>query len=624
MCGISAVVGNLASREAETLVEALHAPIRHRGPDGEGFLYIDESMHAAARSAEARTRVALAFRRLKIVDLSEAAAQPLRTTRGTSWIIFNGEIYNYRELRGELVARGHEFRSSGDAEVALAAYEEWGANCFARFDGMWGMVIADLAQRRVVISRDRLGIKPLYWCRHGDAFLFASEIKQILNATQRREMNEPLVARYLRGNRIPVYDETFFAGIRSMPEATYAVIDLDGRAEAAPAFVPYWDLRDFVAQSGDYDASRERVRALLEETVDTHRHADVKTGCLLSGGLDSSILAVMMARRAVTEGSRVETFSFGFRERAPQFCEMPYVDSIVAAETGMVNYETTFDGGWIAAHARDAVRALEEPPLASAAVAQYRIFQLVREHDTTVVLDGEGSDEIFAGYPSYLRQLVVDRVRKRAFGDAWHQMRAIARRNERSLLGVAGSFVIPSIERRIRQPRYDWLDDAPPFPREAIDRSRDSSSVNRALFDAVRWGNIKIVLGYTDRNAMAHSVEARVPYMDHRVVELAFTLPDTFKAGEGDRKRILRDVGRDILPREVTERRDRMGFGTPEESMLRDRLLREVNSAALPMVRRPQAERFVERFQRGEHHDFRALWRLYALGIWMDEFGLSS
>src|SRR5712691_3544466 len=222
MCGISAVIGSMPAHTASMRAAAMHAPIRHRGPDGNGFLLVDDAMRASSATAvealpaEGRAVVAFAFRRLKIVDLSEAAAQPIRTTRGSAWMVFNGEIYNYRELRRELSSLGHTFRSSGDAEVALAAYEEWGADCFARFDGMWGIVIADLAHRKVVASRDRLGIKPLFWCRDTEGLLLASEIKQILAATRRTTANAALTVRFLRGHRLPSFDETFFEGVRSV------------------------------------------------------------------------------------------------------------------------------------------------------------------------------------------------------------------------------------------------------------------------------------------------------------------------------------------------------------------------------------------------------------------------
>lgn len=644
MCGISAVVGEMASSEARALVGAMHAPIRHRGPDGEGFLLVDDAMQATrteaveALPADGRARVAFAFRRLKIVDLTEAAAQPMRTARGTSWLVFNGEIYNYRELRRELAALGHQFRSDGDAEVALCAYEEWGTDCFRRFDGMWAIVIADLANRRLIASRDRLGIKPLFWHRDGGRLLLASEIKQILAAGVRPAPNLPLVLRYLHGNRLPVFDETFFRDIRMVPAATWFAIDLDAAPPHVPDFVPYWDLSRIVAgrlSEGEYSSAQAELSSLLEATVDSHSHADVATGCLLSGGLDSGVLAAMMARKAAA-GERLRTFSFGFRESAPLFCEMPYVDAIAAREPRIQNFETTFDSRWVADHTADAIRALEEPPLALAAVAQYRVFQLCREHDTTVVLDGEGSDEIFAGYAPYHRFLLTDRIRQGRFREAAGELRAMSRRYETSMPGMLVSFVAPGIVRRIRKPRYQWLDGhelrAGRSPLDVVtDRSADPSLVNRHLYDAVRWGNMKIVLGYTDRNAMAHSVEARVPYMDHRVVELAFSMPDSYKAGRGDRKRILRDIGRELLPPVVTERKDRMGFGTPDAQFWRDGLwkrgvdaIRDAGIASLPYIRRSELDRYLDDFHRGRHQDLRSIWRLYAFAEWRSTFGVTD
>src|SRR5215813_2288071 len=248
MCGISVLFDTEASPEAVYRLLAMHRPIRHRGPDGEGFLLVspDGTLHqsrdATALPKTLRPLVGLAFRRLKILDLSEAAAQPMSSPDGSCWIVFNGEIYNFRQLRDELSGRGRAFETAGDTEVLLAAYEQWGSDCFRRLDGMWSAVILDLARRRLVGSRDRFGIKPLYWALHGSSLLLSSEIKQILAAVaESPRANVPMVENYLRGRRAPVLENTFFEDVRSVPPAAWFEVPLD-LAPAAPRFQTYWDL----------------------------------------------------------------------------------------------------------------------------------------------------------------------------------------------------------------------------------------------------------------------------------------------------------------------------------------------------------------------------------------------
>jgi asparagine synthase (glutamine-hydrolysing) len=608
----------------------MHARARHRGPDGEGFLAVDPAGRATATLAGGRPAVvALAFRRLRILDLSEAAAQPMAAADGRAWIAFNGEIYNHRALREELAGRGRAFRTTGDTEVFLAAYEAWGEGCFERLDGMWAAVIVDLARRRLVLSRDRFGIKPLHWAVDAGALLVASETKQLLaarDATPRA--NRPLLAQYLAGSRYPCLEETFFEGVRAVPPATWAAVPLDA-PPAPPRFAPYWSLADHQAPAGgDYAAARERFGTVFRDAVRRHAVADVTVGALLSGGLDSSSVAATLAS---VSGSHHPTFSFG-DGMDPRLDERPYAEAVARAH-GLANHQAGMDADWVRAHGAAAIAALEEPPLAPAALAQYRTFQLCRAHGATVVLDGQGADEVLGGYPYHQRILVADRLRRGRLREAAREISAIARRDRVARAQVAGALALPSLRNRLRRP-LPWLAAAPrrdgdEAARARADRGRDRSALNRQLYWDVRWGNVKIVLGYTDRNAMAHSVEARVPFFDRALVELAFSLPDHFKVGDGQRKRVLRDVARGFLPAEVTERPDRMGFAVPADRLMRA-LLAEARAAILegglrsePLLDRPRVVRLLERFASGDARRAHEVWRLYAAATWAGETGVA-
>ncbi len=392
MCGFSAWFAPEHQNRGVDALLRMHASIRHRGPDGQGFLLLEADgtvrLHATADQIPARPITAgLAFRRLGILDLSPAANQPMASPDRTLWIVFNGEIYNFRQLRRQLESQGHSFRTSGDTEVFLAAYEHWGTDYFERFEGMWAAVILDQRRHRLVATRDRFGIKPLHSFLHDGVLLLASEAKQIVAASDAaRRPNRPLIEMFLRGQRYPFIEETFFEDVRGIAPASWAEWPLD-EPPAAPRLRRYWQLSDYVADARPaipYDDAVDRVEQTLVEAVASHSVADVPVGALLSGGLDSSTLVGLLARRLKR---RVPTFSFGFRKRAPRFCEMPYVDQVVA-DLQLDNYETSLDGPWVRNNLDRAIWALEEPPLAMPALAQYKVFQLAAERGVTVVLDG--------------------------------------------------------------------------------------------------------------------------------------------------------------------------------------------------------------------------------------------
>jgi len=643
MCGISVVLDWTPREDILDLVGRMHAPILHRGPDGEGFLAagtrIVRGEELSELVADKSTRVAAAFRRLNILDLTDAAAQPMVSPSRPIAVLFNGEIYNYRELRDELKQSGRQFRSTGDTEVVLASYERWGQECFQRFDGMWAITFIDLERRSVIVSRDRFGIKPLFWAEYGGRLLFASEAKQIVAATGSARANRPLIGMFLRGLRCPALDETFFEGVRSVPAATWCEIPIDSQSLPALNFRRYWDL-GAVNDRGpvpDYVEAVETFESLLRRSVAAHRIADVKVGSLLSGGIDSSTLAVMLSEFDDEGGRQFPTFSFGFREREPDVCELRYVDAIVR-ERGLVNHETTFDAAWVRQNAERVTYALEEPLLGIPAVAQFRVFELARAHGATVLFDGQGADELFAGYPYHQRIFLADRWRRRRFGAFVRELRNMKRRDGGSALSFfVRDMVLPSVVSRLRgrsnssEPSFlnpECVGRTDNEYREALsDRGSNHSLVNQQIHFDVRWGNAKVILGFGDRAGMAHSLEARVPYFDHKLVEFAMTLPDDYKIGGGDRKRILRDVARRRLPPVITERADKVGFAVPMAKWMGEGLgesIRGVISdarleSATCLLRNPLRD-FVDHYHPERPTDARAAWRLFALATWATAF----
>lgn len=644
MCGISVILDRSPSATTLDLLSRMHAPIRHRGPDGEGFLAAGNQIDRYERLDDlmrhaANARIAAAFRRLNILDLTPAASQPMLSSRPIA-LLFNGEIYNFAALRDELRRKGRDFRSSGDTEVALAAYEEWGTNCFERLEGMWAIVIVDLERRLLVLSRDRFGIKPLFWTNDGARMLIASEAKQMVAAQRTARVNPRLLGMFLRGVRQPTLEETFFDGIRAVPPATWCEIPIDGEAIAPPSFRRYWDLDSLSADGSKpprYEEAVDRFESLLRDSVASHRIADVKVGSLLSGGLDSSTLAVMLSEFDDAGGRQFPTFSFGFRAREPEVDEMPYVDA-VAQHSHLVNHETTFDTDWIRENVDRVTYTLEEPLLGIQPLAQHRVLQLARERGSTVLFDGQGADELFAGYPYHQRLYLVDLWRRRRFGTFARELRATtAHEGKSSVAFFVREMVIPSVARRVKPDRLpDWIDPsyATRTDREFLDamrdRGRDGSDVNRQIHFDVRWGNAKTILGFGDRNGMAHSLEVRVPFFDRKLVEFAMTLPDYYKVGRGDRKRILRDVGRRRLPARITERPDRVGFALPTQKWMRNGLRQSAQDSvtdssfrSAPFFREEPLRRLFANYQSGQNGDASVIWRLHSLAIWKSVFGVT-
>jgi len=632
LCGISFVLAPDGRRITDKLFR-LHAPIRHRGPDGECLIALTRAgsfqILTGPEDSVDGVVAGLAFRRLKILDLSEAAMQPMLSSDGRVALLFNGEIYNFRALRSELCAKGLHFQTTGDTEVILAAYQEWDTDCFSRFEGMWAILLVDLRLQRVVGSRDRFGIKPLYWSVKNATFMAASEARQILAALDAPPTaNARNVALHLEGRRYPVTEESFFEGIESVPPATWFSIALD--RVATPQFRPYWRLADVRANEGDrYDDGVERFSVSLREAVRSHHVADVPIGSLLSGGLDSSMITVLLSEIGREEGHRFPTFSFGFRDAYQDMSELRYVDALVAQET-LLNYETSFDPAWVAQNVDAVVNAIEEPPLAFPVLAQFRIFELCRQRGMTVILDGQGADEILAGYPYHQRIRLSELILGRQPRKFLSELSAIASRNHVSTLAQGFDFYGAPVMRRFR--RSPSLVDsdyniAARRDGDLLDRSEDPSALNRRLHYDVRWGNVKLVLQYADRNAMAHSIEARVPFFDRALIELVFSMPPEFKIGHGDRKRVLRDAARRRLPRSITERADRMGFATPDAEFicgpLKQRIMDVISDRAFvkqPFLNRAVVQRETDEYVRGKTGEPRRIWRLFTLALWAQSF----
>jgi asparagine synthase (glutamine-hydrolysing) len=647
MCGISAVVahGSAGPPVGPMLLKA-HAALAHRGPDGEAFLAVGRDGRASRLDRwpspgdpSSNPALAIGFHHLKVQDLSDASRQPLQSADGLHWIVFNGEIYNANELRMTLRQSGHSFRTRTDTEVLLAAYLEWGTDCFQRLDGMWAVLIVDLVRRALIGSRDRLGIKPLYYAIEENRFILASEPQAVVRARLEPPAIQPdRLYEFLLGLPPQTTGATFFDGVQLVPAASVFEVDFLAQRPAEPSFQRFWDLRDHVASQGtapSFDEACAEVRTRFESAIALHAEAAVPVGCLLSGGLDASFVARTLANRAHARGEpSVAAYSIVFNE--PDMSELPFIWSVVR-QGGLRSHTCQLTPRQAWEDVDTVVCAQGQPLLGQDLIAQYHAYRLAREHGCVVVLEGQGADELLAGMPSYASVMFQELLGRRKLGtlaaELWAHSRARGLPRLDAANELARWIARTTIGPRRRPPVPDWIEgDALSCGRaqDGWTPSRDPSLLNQHLFRLVTRTNLPTVLQVQDRSAMVHGIESRVPFLDHRFVEYCFTLPPEYKVGHGQRKRVLVAAAHGIVPDAVLQRRDKKTFISRTNWMpLREAhagALREMASSSVmqraPWLRPRRVTAFVDDFLRGRHDDVLAIWRLYTCWRWMELFGM--
>lgn len=601
MCAIAGIYSS-SGRPAEFgTLEAMTRVQAHRGPDGEGYVLLDPTgqkkpleLHGPRTASPETPRLghSLGFghRRLAILDLSPLGHQPMRTHDGRCWVVYNGEIYNYVELRGELQAKGYQFRSSSDTEVLLAAYREWGEACLARFNGMFAFALWDADRRRLFCARDRLGVKPFYYCWNGDQFAFASEIKGLLPVIARPSPSHRAVFDYLEGAYLDYSGGTFFEGIAQLPPAHS--LSVEG---ATLTLARYWDLPAGGGDGGFSSSSAaERFRELFHDAVRIRLRSDVPIGTCLSGGLDSSSIVCVanslmfgdhpeVSREII--GEQQKTFSSCFED--PAYDERRFIQPVLEC-TGAEAHYTFPDAKELATVMEHLIWQQDEPFGSTSIFAQWNVMRLAAQRGVKVLLDGQGADELLGGYQGFFGAYFADLTTRRDWLRLTQELLAYRR-----LHGPIQKYVYANLARAVL-PRWlvgsvrsrmtgsaEWI--APDFRRQwgpiPAGPPGPESQFLRMQHQLLTRNGLRALLHYEDRNAMAFGIETRLPFLDYRLVEFLCRLGVRHKIRRGWTKTVLRDAMTGILPEPVRMRVDKMGFVTPEDvwfrTSLRD-LAREV------------------------------------------------
>lgn len=622
MCGLCGVIQFAGQPLDPAIAGRMLDNLRHRGPDDRG-------------TYQSRNGLASAFlghARLSILDLSSAGRQPIANETGRVWVVFNGEIYNFQDLRTELEALGHRFHSKTDSEVIVHAYEQFGDDCVRRLDGMFAFALWDEERERLLLARDRSGKKPLYYYLGSNHCIFASEIKALfVHPAVKREMDPQAIPFYFNVGYVPT-PGTFYRDVLQVPPASYLVVE-QGRAHKP---ISYWDWPLEKEGTGppasEEDAIRE-VRRLLEAAVQRRLISDVPLGAFLSGGIDSSIVVGLMSRLM---GRPVKTFSIGFAGDATY-------DETAYARTVARHFRTDHTEFIVAPKAFELVERLlwhhDQPYGDSSAIPTYILSHLTREH-VTVALTGDGGDELFAGYQRFLAAQLAESLPRPlislglytldALPPAWRLRGALAKAHRllvRAHQPLADrylgwcSFVTPELLAELL-PASSKADLGFVF-RGCLDKSREADLINRLLYLNFKTYLPDDLLVKVDRMSMAHALEARSPFLDTDLIEYVAGLPGRYKLKGTTLKYILKKAFADLLPPDILAR-GKQGFGVPVGTWMRGELKELVEDVLLcdapryrPYVRQDCVRRIYREHQERVRERGGELWALFNFELWL-------
>lgn len=578
MCGICGWLQPSGVRLVDLV--RMNRKASHRGPDGEGYwLWDGESATGHFVESESADTAydkyppgpaGLGHRRLSILDLSDAGLQPMSSSDGRLWIVFNGEIYNYIELRTELARSGHKFHTGTDTEVILAAYEQWGTECFARFNGMWGLGLIDLRRRTLVLSRDRLGVKPLYTWAKNQSLVFASEIKQLFalpGIAAKADMDA--VAEYIdTGYEVP--PATFFEGVQAFPPGCWSEISIDQPKQPTPQ--PFWFPEKLTTSKINRAEATEQTRSLFADSVKLRLRSDVPVGVCLSGGLDSS--AIYGQVQLLRNGSAHSTYAFSAAFEDRRFDEREYTEKVLGRFGGEGHYTFPTAQNFLDDFAK-LVYHHDEPPGSLSQYAAWSVMRLAREHRVPVLLNGQGGDELFTGYWSAYYLFLRQTLKRAPQQIAGHLLGSLMPGGNPALVAQLFPHLRQYRNRKKRDNRTVLL---PRWQSHGFTlKDNWATAAQRLAPEQYRLHEIRNIhlprlLKWDDRNSMAFSIEGRYPFLDYRMVEWALTLPPEMNLRQGWNKLLIRESLGHALPHAIQWRRSKVGFVTPQSEWIRTTL----------------------------------------------------
>ena len=617
MCGIAGILNPESSPVERSAIETMTRLMTHRGPDAEGYFL--------------RGHVALGHRRLKIIDL-EGGVQPLFNEDHSVVVVYNGEIFNFQEVKTVLEAKGHLFRTHSDTEVIVHAYEEYGDQCPTHFRGMFAFAIYDIPQKRLLLARDRLGIKPLYYHFDGERLLFASEIKPILKALGKRPgVERTLIDFYVSVGYVPG-EKTLFKGINRLLPGHTLSHDQNGLK-----IRQFWDIAALPMLDISAQEAEERLEQLLLESVRLRLMSEVPLGAFLSGGVDSSAIVACMSKMM---SEPVKTFTVGYNDD-PASSELEYA-RVVAKSFNTDHHEFILESGDFFASLDMLLEHAEEPIVESAAVALYQLSKLAREH-VTVILSGEGGDEILAGDPLYRKMQKIDVLHavarmlpnalRRQLGSMFNSEKVskyidwVGTPLAQRYWGISND-VTPSLKPRMY--RADFLPEIGDAVGEHFEKLFNTLEQGTALrrmtyVDLKTWLPDDLLIK-ADKMTMACSLELRVPMLDHHLLEFATALPDHLRQNGGQGKYLLKKLMERYLPREIIYRK-KQGFPVPIAVWFRGPLYERVREILLDSrtLSRGYFEpdyirHVIERHRSGAEDLSRRIFSLIALELWHRKF----
>jgi asparagine synthase (glutamine-hydrolysing) len=612
MCGISGFIdSNLSNEQAEKTIEAMLESIAHRGPD--------------ARSTWINLPLVFGHNRLSIIDLSPDGIQPMHYFDST--IVFNGEIYNYIEVREELIKKGYKFSTQSDTEVILAAYREYGTSCVDKFLGMWAFALWDKTKNELFCSRDRFGIKPFYYILENGRFYFGSEYKALKKSPLfTNDLNLDQVSRGLQLGWVCYGEETYYSCVKSIPAASNLIFK-DGEVKISK----YWNLEQPKNLIQDKDEAISGLLGLLKDSVSIHMRSDVEIAICLSGGIDSSSLSSLIATQFPNQ--KFKSYSI-YYDGKNEVDERPYINEVIN------KYPSIIPSYYQPTHAEMLERfhsilyQVDVPSTGSSNFSHSYLIEKIHADGIKVVIDGQGADEYLAGYMHSIYRKNADSIRNFHLGEFLKTSNSVRKYQHQDIGDVISSFgktalSVLSNEMNLYSLEYKKylpfalkkeLIQSVPFN---LTGSFKGNRLNEFLYQLLFTSSLPTILHYVDRMTMSHSVESRVPLLDHRLVEFGFRLKNELKINKGITKYVLRESVKDLLPKKIYSRMDKKGFVTPGEvNWLRGPMknLLEINYEKLEFLDKELIKDVISKYKNGDNKNSKLVWRIATLNYWINNF----